>query len=71
METYAAEPVALLEDHSERDEVVLWRLRRLRAAGYGDEVAQKLAVRTDVDLHRAVDLVERGCPPDLAYEILA
>jgi len=24
----------------------------------------------DVDLHRAIDLVERGCPPETALRIL-
>ena len=71
METYAADPPEALEERSERDEVVRWRLRRLRAAGFGDEEARRLAVSPDVDLHRAVELVERGCPPDLAYRILA
>jgi hypothetical protein len=27
-------------------------------------------VRHDVDLHTAVDLIERGCPHDLALKIL-
>ena len=29
-----------------------------------------IALDRDVDLHRAVSLLERGCPPDLALQIL-
>lgn len=51
--------------------VLRWRLTELLRAGYPFDVAQVLARRTDVDLHRAVDLVRRGCPPRLAYSILS
>jgi hypothetical protein len=30
-----------------------------------------LASRFDVDLHEAISLVERGCPPELAIRILS
>ena len=30
----------------------------------------QLAARHDVDLHRAVELVQQGCPADLAFKIL-
>ena len=29
-----------------------------------------LATRLDIDLHTARELLERGCPPDLAAQIL-
>ena len=54
----------------EADEVYRWRLGALERAGYGTEQARDLARRADVDLHRAVALLERGCPPELAYRIL-
>jgi hypothetical protein len=42
----------------------------LERAGYDAEAAFELALRSDVDLHAAVALVERGCPPELALQIL-
>jgi hypothetical protein len=55
---------------TELQRVESWREQELIRAGYtpGDAVA--LAARHDVDLHRAVELVEQGCPIDLALEIL-
>ena len=38
--------------------------------GYDLESAMQLAARHDVDLHLAVELVEAGCPPELALRIL-
>lgn len=52
--------------------VEAWRLHVLLNAGYPPLIAETLAARDskDVDLHRAIDLVKRGCAPDLAAEIL-
>ncbi|MCC6223736.1 MAG: hypothetical protein IT201_09650 [Thermoleophilia bacterium] len=50
--------------------VVDWRLRELLRAGYEPELARRIAERTDVDLHFAVDLVRQGCPPRTAADIL-
>lgn len=47
-----------------------WRLVSLRRAGYDSESAAVLAASHDVDLHLAVALLERGCPPELALQIL-
>jgi hypothetical protein len=55
---------------SEIEIVEQWRLQALGRAGYDDEAAAVLAASHDVDLHRAIDLLERGCPPDLALQIL-
>lgn len=49
--------------------VVKWRRDALERAGYGEAAAEALAVRADVDLHRAVELIER-CPAELALDIL-
>lgn len=49
--------------------VLQWRLSRLVRAGYDEESAVRLA-RSPVDLHVAIDLVEQGCPPELAVRIL-
>jgi hypothetical protein len=50
--------------------VEAWRAEQLEMAGYGAQAATELAIRHDVDLHVAVDLVARGCPADLALKIL-
>ena len=58
------------EPAREREAVTAWRVERLLAAGYDAEAALVLALDRDVDLHLAVSLLERGCPPDTALEIL-
>lgn len=60
-------PDAALRD---REHVTSWRVERLLEAGYDAEAALVLALDRDVDLHLAVALLERGCPPDLALQIL-
>jgi hypothetical protein len=60
----------LHEGNKEANPVVRWRLSVLRRAGYDEQHARELASRTDIDLHRAVDLILRGCPPETAYRIL-
>ena len=55
---------------TELDRINRWRAEELERAGYDRRAAAKLAARHDVDLHRAVELVERGCPPELAADIL-
>lgn len=52
-------------------EVIAWRLEQLRSHGFGDPLAEALARDCRFDLHRLIELVERGCPPHLAAEILA
>jgi hypothetical protein len=51
-------------------DVTRWRIERLLAAGYDGEAAVVLALDQEVDLHRAVDLLEQGCAHDLALQIL-
>jgi hypothetical protein len=53
------------------DPVVEWRRGRLLRAGFATDLATLLAVDRDVDLHALLDLIDRGCPPDLAARILA
>jgi hypothetical protein len=55
---------------TEADRVVRWRAEELEKAGYDSGAAAELAGRNDVDLHRAIGLLESGCPVDLALEIL-
>jgi hypothetical protein len=47
-----------------------WRLCWLLDAGFDRRLAESLAA-TSVDLHALLELVDRGCPPDLAARILA
>jgi hypothetical protein len=55
---------------TELERIERWRADELIRVGYDAEQAMKLAVRHDVDLHAAANLLERGCPPHLALEIL-
>ena len=66
--TTAAEPQVYEETEAER--VERWRAEELERAGYDRHTALELAARNDVDLHRAVALLGRGCPPELAAAIL-
>jgi hypothetical protein len=51
-------------------EVVRWRRRQLAAAGFGLALATRLARDPRWDLHALIELVESGCPPELAVRIL-
>lgn len=61
---------AEMENRTESERVERWRRERLELAGYSPVAAAELAAQFEVDLHRAVELVKRGCPPDLAEQIL-
>jgi hypothetical protein len=56
-------------DFSERLKVETWRLHVLIEAGYPLPLAERLA-HSNADLHEAVELVQAGCKPDVAAEIL-
>ena len=61
---------AQLEHHqSESDVVRRWRFDELLRAGYDIADAAELALRTEIDLHWAVSLVQRGCPSATATRI--
>jgi hypothetical protein len=62
--------INLTESSPEIDRVELWRLASLERAGYDAESAAVLAASPEVDLHRAVSLLEQGCPVHLALQIL-
>lgn len=53
------------------DEVVRWRRDQLTESGFSLPLAAEIANDARVDLHALIELVERGCPPDLAARILA
>jgi hypothetical protein len=59
-----------VSDKNELEQVERWRATELERAGYPADAATRIARRHDVDLHRAIALVENGCPPELALKIL-
>ena len=59
-----------LVDQTEIERIERWRVDELERAGFEPRAAGRLAVRHDVDLHTAIDLLECGCPQDLALKIL-
>jgi len=63
-----AESHVILETELER--VEHWRAEELIRAGYTSTDAVALAARHDIDLHEAVQLMQLGCPYELAIEIL-
>jgi hypothetical protein len=54
----------------ELERVEAWRMEELERAGYSPDHAAVLALRHDVDLHSAINLIGRGCPADTALRIL-
>jgi len=55
----------------ERDEVAGWRREQLERSGFPPSLAARLAKDGRYDLHALIELVERGCPAQLAVRILA
>ena len=51
------------------EQVEAWRLHVLLQAGYPLRIAERIA-RSDADLHKAVDMLDRGCSPVVAARIL-
>ncbi len=62
-----SDAVEIHEDEQAR--VESWRLHVLIEAGYPLSLAERLAA-SEADLHRAVGLIDRGCTPETAVEIL-
>ena len=56
-------------EQDERAKVQGWRLHVLIEAGYPIELAERIA-DSDADLHEAVELVEQGCTPQIAAQII-
>lgn len=65
----AAHEINIVETETER--VERWRTSELIRVGFPGDDAVALAARFDVDLHEAIELVRRGCPPELAIRILS
>ena len=56
-------------DLVEIDVIRRWRFDELLRAGYDIADAADVALRTDIDLHWAISLVQRGCPSATAVRI--
>ena len=54
-----------------KTELSAWRQEQLASAGFPLPLAVQLADDRRYDLHALIELVERGCPPELATRILA
>jgi hypothetical protein len=52
-------------------DVMEWRRDQLAERGFAFPLAARLSRDARYDLHALIELVERGCPPDLAVRILA
>jgi hypothetical protein len=52
-------------------QVVDWRRERLAESGFPPALAARVAADARYDLHALIELVERGCRPELAARILA
>ena len=65
-----ATPELQTVEETEAERIERWRAEKLERAGYDPRSAAKIAIRPDIDLHAAVDLLARGCAPDLALKIL-
>ena len=52
-------------------QVLTWRKGQLAASGFPLPLASRIARDARYDVHALIELVERGCPADLAARILA
>jgi len=50
---------------------VAWRIERLRSHGFRPELAEAITHDGRYDLHALLELVDRGCPAELAARIVA
>ena len=60
---------SIAPEQDERTKVESWRMHVLLEAGFPTHLCERLAA-SEVDLHQAVDLVNLGCKPETAAEIL-
>jgi hypothetical protein len=60
-----------LNVEQDAQQIVSWRRDQLAHAGFTLPVAARLASDPRYDLHALMELVERGCSPELAVRILA
>jgi hypothetical protein len=48
-----------------------WRRARLIQSGFAPELATRLGWDGRIDIHDLLELVDHGCPPELAARIVA
>jgi hypothetical protein len=60
-----------LNVEQDAQQIVSWRRDHLVQAGFALPVAARLGSDPRYDLHALMELVERGCSPELAVRILA
>ena len=53
------------------DDVIGWRREQLMESGFAPSLADTIAKDSSYDLHALIELVERGCRPEIAVRILA
>ena len=70
MSMHPSRPLGPCLQGQERRDVRSWRLCWLLDAGFEQTLAERLAATPAVDLHALLELVDRGCPPELAARIL-
>ena len=58
-------------DERETHDLVRWRRDQLVSTRFPLTLAARVAKDARYDLHALIELVERGCRPDLAVRILA
>jgi hypothetical protein len=63
-------PAAQMHTVDEAGLIEAWRAEALERAGYPADAAVEIAARHDIDLHQAVDLLQAGCPLELALRIV-
>ena len=51
--------------------VACWRREQLTRSGFPRPLAARVACDSRYDLHALIELVERGCAPQLAVRVLA
>ena len=60
-----------LKTQGDLEEVAAWRRDQLIDSGFPPWLAAEVAGDRRFDLHGLIELVESGCPPELAIRILA
>lgn len=61
----------MIETRVRRQAVIRWRGEQLLAAGFPPLLSAKVSGDERYDVHALIELVERGCPAELAVRILA
>jgi hypothetical protein len=57
-------------ESTKRQEILSWRVALLTDAGFSAETAGRLACDRRYDLHALLELVDHGCPLELAVRIV-